>query len=104
MDKVTALLVSNTAVNFKEMSGKDFMIAQEEVKNPMVIFCNLETTQSFERFHIVAKDKKELKLMYKLKIFYTSSIPEDETRHIHGAIFYGVKKDKYKKKKTLSCN
>lgn len=103
MSKMTALLFSNTSVNFKEMSGEDFMNTQEIVKDPVVLFCNLETTESFERFDIVAQDMDELSIMYETKVFYTSSIPEGSTRQLHGALFYGVSKDYDRKEKRRSA-
>lgn len=100
---MTALLVSNTEAEFKGMSEQEFLEAQQTMNKPEVIFCNLETREAFERFDIVAESMKELHLMYDKKIFFTSSIPEGHTKHLHGAIFYGVRSDYYKTEKKRAA-
>lgn len=100
MENVTALLLTNTAAVSGNISGDDFMKAQNEFNEPMVIFCNLHTQESYEHFRIVAEDMDDLERMYKEKVFYTSSIPEDEVKRYGGAIFVGVNADYYKKERT----
>jgi len=103
MNTMTAVLMTNTEVDFKEMSEVEFINSQQIMKAPEVIFCNLETREAFERFDIVAESMKELHLMYDKKIFFTSSIPEGHTKHLHGAIFYGVRADYYQTEKRRSA-
>jgi hypothetical protein len=100
MEKVKALLLANTVAANGEVTGEDFMKAQEEMNEPMVIFCNLHTQESYEHFRIVAKDMEHLESMYKEKVFYTYSIPKDEVKRYGGAIFWGVNADYYKKERT----
>lgn len=103
MNTITALLVSNTEMEFKGMSEQDLINSQQIMKAPKVIFCNMETRESFEHFDIVAGSMNELRLMYDKKVFFTSSIPEGDTRHLHGAIFYGVRADYYETEKRRTA-
>lgn len=100
MEKVKALLIPNTGVvaEMEHVSVEGFTDAQEQMNNPMLVFCNLDTLETYKHFEIVAKDLTELNLMYKHKIFYTSSVPEGKKMEIADAVFLGVSKDYYTKK------
>jgi hypothetical protein len=89
LKNVTALLLSNTDVN--NLTVENFTDSQQEMNNPMVILCNLETMEFYHSFDIVAKNKEELSSMFETKVFYTSSVPKGEHEWKHGAVFYGVK-------------
>jgi hypothetical protein len=103
LKNVKALLLSNTDVD--NLTVENFTDSQQEMNNPMVIFCNLETMEIYDNFDIVAKDKEELALMFETKVFYTSSVPKGEHIWKHGAVFYGVKPKKSinKKKKERTA-
>lgn len=90
MENVTAVLYSNTDFITDNVTVDEFLEAQNVVKKPMVIFCNLDTRETFGKFQIVAKDMKELTLMYEKKVFFTSSVPEGEVVRKHGAVFLGA--------------
>jgi hypothetical protein len=103
LKNVTALLLSNTDVN--NLTVENFTDSQQELNNPMVILCDLETMEFYHSFDIVAKDKEELASMYEDKVFFTSSVPKGKHEWHHGAVFYGVKPKKSinKKKKERTA-
>jgi hypothetical protein len=88
LEKIKALLLSNTDVN--NLTVENFTESQKEMNNPVVIFCNMETTEFYNSFNIVAKDKEELASMYEDKVFFTSSVPKGKHEWHYGAVFYGV--------------
>jgi hypothetical protein len=97
LENVKAILLSNTDI--ENLTVANFYDSQEALHNPMVIFCNMETKETYGHFHIVAKDMEELVLMYETKVFYTSCVPEGEYERHYGAVFYGVKPKKNIKRK-----
>lgn len=94
MSSIKAVLIPNTSATG---STKEFTEAQSEMKDPMVLFINKDTNEYIEPFEIVARDLEELRLMFEMKIFYTSSIPRGKSERKYGAIFYGVDKNRHKK-------
>lgn len=90
MENVKAILLSNTAAVSNEVPVMDFMRAQYQVNEPMVIFYDKESENPLESFKLVAESIEELESMYRMKVFYTSSIPDGAIEKHHGAIFWGV--------------
>lgn len=102
MDNVKAILLSNTDVD--RLTVENFNDMQKELHEPILLFIQKDTYKYklLKYFNVVAEDLEELKLMFRYKVFYTSSIPEGEYGHQFGALFYGVGKDLYKNKKKRS--
>ncbi|MCM3405942.1 hypothetical protein, partial [Cytobacillus oceanisediminis] len=99
MANVKAFLLSNTTVIG---SVQEFMEAQKEIKDPMLLFMDKESKDIVDSFEIEAQDVKDLSLMFEKKIFYTSSVAAGDTRHLYGAIFYGIEKEYWKKERTAA--
>jgi hypothetical protein len=103
MAHIQALLITNSANLNGITTGEEFMKAQQEMNKPMVLFLEEGTREPIEYFHIVAEDLRDLTFMFNNKIFYTSSIPVEEVRRCHGAIFYGVDPDLYIKRERTAA-
>jgi hypothetical protein len=96
MQSVKAVLVANTRVDTVE----EFKESQDLMNEPMVLFLDEHTNECLNHFRIVAEDYEELQLMFELKVFYTSSVPNGETKWLHGAVFYGVDPQYKEKERT----
>lgn len=87
MANVKAVLLTNTVATG---SVQEFVKAQGEMNEPMVLFMDKVTGKVIDTFEIVAQDVNDLYSMYEEKTFYTSSVTTGDTKHLYGAIFYGV--------------
>jgi hypothetical protein len=99
LENVTALLLANT-VAAKNLTGEEFMEAQKELNQPMVIFCDKGKNKVIHQFNIVAETMDKLEEMYKLKYFETSDIPEGQYQKVCNAYFIGVGPKEIKKERT----
>lgn len=102
MENVKAILLTNTAAVSEEVPVMEFMRAQYTVNEPMVIFYDKKTESPMESFKIVAESIEELESMYRMKVFYTSSIPDGSVEKYHGAIFWGVDPEYKEKERTAA--
>ncbi|MDP4086811.1 MAG: hypothetical protein Q8934_19785 [Bacillota bacterium] len=85
-----AMLMANTNVD-----EENFYEKQNEMENPLVLVMNADTLEVIEHFKIVALDMEDLKKMFELKLFFTSSIPAGTTQRKYGALFHGVEPNHY---------
>jgi hypothetical protein len=90
MANVKAILIPNSV----ELTVSNFREKQVTINEPLILFCDAETNESLETFQIVAKDWDDLSSMYRLKVFYTNSIPVGEVLQRYDAFFYGVDADR----------
>jgi hypothetical protein len=84
------MLIANTNVN-----EENFYQKQNEMDNPMVLVIDTDTLEIIEHFKIIALDMEDLKKMFELKLFFTSSIPEGTNQQKYGAFFHGVEPNYY---------
>jgi hypothetical protein len=68
---------------------------EKEIKGPIMVFLDEENNDEFLfALNIVAGTKREMELMLKNEVFYTSSIDEGKYFSADGKIFYGVDPEK----------
>jgi aspartyl/asparaginyl-tRNA synthetase len=103
LENVQALLVPNSlaATTETEPTAEEFMRAQEKINKPMVIFIDKQTNEYIKHYCIAAETMEELALMFKLKYFDTTTLPELEYKVFKGCYFVGVGKTSENKKATV---
>ncbi|APH07202.1 hypothetical protein [Bacillus weihaiensis] len=85
---------------------------RETVDKPILIVIDPDTKKIFWTGNIIARTMKDIELMKKLKIVYTSDIEVGKTVKINDIILYGTTHERViyaetiedKEKSTLSCN